>query len=65
MPCKGLTDNIEDFRDCVDKLHEIVTKYKRTHRIIIGGDINEELKSATKDIEASTSWILSWKMILN
>ena len=48
MPCKVLTDNIEDFRDCVDQLHEIVTKYKTTHRIIFGGDINEELKSATK-----------------
>ena len=48
MPCKGLSDNVEDFRDCVDQLHEIVTKYKTTHRIIIGGDINEELKSATK-----------------
>ena len=23
MPCKGLTDNIEDFRDCVDQLNEM------------------------------------------
>ena len=48
MPCKGLTDNIEDFRDCVDQLNEIVNKCKPTHKIIIGGDINEELKAAAK-----------------
>ena len=47
MPCKGLTDNVEDFRDCVDQLYEIISKYKSTHRINIGGDINEELSVIT------------------
>ena len=48
MPCKKLTVNIKDFRDCVDQLHDIVIKYKTAHMISIGGDINEEMKFATK-----------------
>lgn len=47
MPCKGLSDNIEDFMDCVDQLNEIVTKYRATHKIIIGGDINEDISLGT------------------
>ena len=47
IPYKGLTDNVEDFRDCVDQLYEIVSKYKSTRGIFIGGDINEELSVIT------------------
>lgn len=43
MPYKGLSDNIEDFQDCLDQLNEICQKYSSTHKLIIGGDFNEDL----------------------
>ncbi|MEW8548177.1 MAG: endonuclease/exonuclease/phosphatase family protein, partial [Candidatus Thiodiazotropha sp.] len=45
MPCKGLSDNLEDFGDCVDQLNEIVLKYQATHKVIIGGDLNEDINA--------------------
>ncbi|MCG7879544.1 MAG: reverse transcriptase family protein [Candidatus Thiodiazotropha taylori] len=48
MPCKGLTDNVEDFNDCLDQLNEIIQKYSSTHIVVIGGDWNEDLYSNTK-----------------
>ena len=43
MPCKGKNSNIDDFRDCVDQLDEIITKYENSHTVIVGGDINEDI----------------------
>ena len=43
MPCRGLTDNLEDFNDCLDQLNEIIQKYSSTHIVIIGGDSNEDM----------------------
>ena len=43
MPCKGLRENVEEFADCVAKLIEIYQKYTSTHRIMFGGDFNEDL----------------------
>lgn len=45
MPCRGLNDNIEEFIDCLEQLHEITHKYRKTHSIIIGGDFNEDIKN--------------------
>ncbi|MCG7868271.1 MAG: reverse transcriptase family protein, partial [Candidatus Thiodiazotropha taylori] len=50
MPCKGLKDNTEEFADCLDQLNEIIQKYVSTHKIVIGGDFNEDL-SALGDSE--------------
>ena len=43
MPCKGLRDNVEDFKDCLMQLQEIFNKYSSTHTVIVGGDFNEDL----------------------
>ena len=43
MPCKGVTDNFEAFSYCLDQVSEIILKYGNTHKIILGGDFNEDL----------------------
>ena len=43
MRCRGLTDNLEDFNDCLDQLNEKIQKYSSTHIVIIGGDWNEDI----------------------
>ena len=44
MPCRGLTNNVEDYSDCLDQLREIITKYSCSHSIILGGDMNEDME---------------------
>ena len=43
MPCRGLSENLEDFNECLDQLNEIIQKYMSTHMIFIGGDWNEDI----------------------
>ena len=43
MPCRGLSENLEDFNECLDQLNEIIQKYMSTHIIFIGGDWNEDI----------------------
>ena len=43
MPCKGLQECVESFEDALAQLSEIVIKYNDSHRIIIGGDFNEDI----------------------
>ncbi|VDI61424.1 Hypothetical predicted protein [Mytilus galloprovincialis] len=43
LPCKGTSDHIDEFQDCIALLNEIVCTYKLTHQIIIGGDLNEDI----------------------
>jgi hypothetical protein len=43
LPSKGSHDYIDEFYDCIDQLYEIYQKYQGTHKIIIGGDLNEDL----------------------
>ena len=43
MPCRGLSDNVKDYVDCLDQLYEIVEKYSSSHIVILGGDMNEDL----------------------
>ncbi|CAC5405005.1 unnamed protein product [Mytilus coruscus] len=43
MPCKVSSQHLNDFQDCIAQLHEIVSTYKQTHQIIIGGDFNEDI----------------------
>ena len=35
MPCRGLSDNIDDCSDCLDQLGEIVSKYSTSHIIVL------------------------------
>ncbi|MES9904479.1 MAG: reverse transcriptase domain-containing protein [Sedimenticola sp.] len=41
MPCRGSKDNYLDFQDCIAQIHEIIQTFQHTHRILIGGDLNE------------------------
>lgn len=43
MPCRGLSDNVDDYGDYLDQLREIVAKYSSSHIIVLGGDMNEDL----------------------
>ena len=45
LPSKGSHDYIDEFYDCIDQLYEIYQKYQGTHKIIIGGDLNEDLNN--------------------
>ena len=42
LPTKGCHD-IDEYKDSIDQLYEICIKYKTTHDIRIGGDLNEDL----------------------
>ena len=37
-----ISDNIEDFQDCLDQLNEICQKVSLTQKLIIGGDFHED-----------------------
>ena len=59
MPCKGLHDNVDEFQDSLAQLHEIIQKFKNTHRILLGGDFNEDLSS-----QKTTKRLTSFKQFL-
>ncbi|CAC5413930.1 unnamed protein product [Mytilus coruscus] len=44
LPSTGSRDHYEEFIDTIDQLNEIVLKYQDTHYMIIGGDLNEDLR---------------------
>ena len=48
MPCKGLQDSTENYEDCLAQLSEIVAKFSSSHRIVIGGDFNEDMVDTKK-----------------
>ena len=43
LPCRGKSTTSDEFKDCVDQLHEIITKHEHSHYIVLGGDFNEDL----------------------
>ena len=43
MYARGTSDGDIGFMQVLDELHEIVEKFRSTHRIIIGGDFNSSL----------------------
>jgi hypothetical protein len=45
LPSKGSHAYVDEFYDCIDQLYEIYQKYQGTHKIIIGGDLNEDLNN--------------------
>jgi hypothetical protein len=45
MPAKGSKNHQIEYHDCVDQLYELYQKYKDSHTIIIGGDMNEDLNN--------------------
>ena len=52
MPCRGLSDNVEDYNDCLDQLREILLKFSCSHSILLGGDMNEDMILRDQTIRA-------------
>ncbi|CAG2222940.1 unnamed protein product [Mytilus edulis] len=48
MPTQGCHD-LDEFKECIDQLFEIMQKYTRSHDILIGGDLNEDLTKNNKN----------------
>ena len=59
MPCKGVTDNFDNFQECLDQIHEIISKYNSSHSIFIGGDFNEDYESGSTRRSSSLKDFLS------
>lgn len=47
LPAKGGKNHTIEYQDTIDQLYELYQTYKYTHKIIIGGDINEDLNELT------------------
>jgi len=47
LPAKGGKNHIIEYQDTIDQLYELYQTYKNTHKIIIGGDINEDFNELT------------------
>ena len=43
LPATGGKENITEFCETVDQMYESCQKYQKTHHIIFGGDLNEDL----------------------
>ena len=52
MPCRGLSDNVEYYNDCLDQLREILLKFSCSHTILLGGDMNEDMILRDQTIRA-------------
>ena len=48
---------VDDY-GCIDQLYETYQKYQGTHKIIIGGDLNEDLNNERQIRGKNTYWIL-------
>ena len=44
---KGSKNHLTEYQEAIDQLYELHQKYNETHKIIIGGDINEDLNEPT------------------
>ena len=44
MPTQGAVNSTNDYKNCLDELHEIIEKYRCTHSIILAGDMNASTK---------------------
>jgi hypothetical protein len=38
---------VTEFQECIDEMYELIQKYGNTHKILIGGDLNEDLNNAS------------------
>jgi len=45
LPAKGSKNHQIEYQDCVDQLYELYQKYRDSHTIVIGGDMNEDLNN--------------------
>jgi exonuclease III len=47
LPAKESKNHLAEYQEAIDQLYELHQKYNETHKIIIGGDINEDLNEPT------------------
>lgn len=45
LPAKGSKNHELEYQETIDQIYELCQKFQGTHKIIIGGDINEDLNS--------------------
>jgi hypothetical protein len=38
---------VTEFQECIDEIYELIQKYGNTHKILIEGDLNEDLNNAS------------------
>ena len=50
-PCKEIKENTTEFMEVIDQLLYILYRYSVTHKVIIGGDMNEYLTSSSRQTE--------------
>ena len=53
MPRNGLQYSTENYEDGLAQLSEIVAKFSSSHRIVIGGDFNEDMVDTKKTKRSS------------
>ena len=53
LPAKGSKNHLTEYQEAIDQLYELHQKYNETHKIIIGGDINEQVQDAISTYETS------------
>jgi hypothetical protein len=47
LPAKGSKNHVTEFQECIDEIYELIQKYGNTHKILIEGDLNEDLNNAS------------------
>ena len=45
LPAKGSKNHVTEFQECIDKIYELIQKYGNIHKILIEGDLKEDLQS--------------------
>ncbi|CAG2208661.1 unnamed protein product [Mytilus edulis] len=56
MPCRGTKHANEEFKDCLDQLHEIIVKYSGKYTPVLCGDLNCDLINGSTT-SARQSWL--------
>lgn len=49
LPCRGYKTSLDDYKDCLTQLREIICKFSKTHNIILCGDMNASIRDNATD----------------
>jgi hypothetical protein len=52
----GSNNHVTEFQECIDELYELFQKYGHTHKIVIGGDLSEDLNKAANNKRSKYLW---------
>jgi hypothetical protein len=47
LPAKESKNHVTEFQECIDEIYELIQKYGNIHKILIEGDLNEDLNNAS------------------